>query len=212
MKIFHLISHVFLFVLLSSSFAQVRVGLLAGINSTDFAGDDPPNSSFTSDIGYEVGIMGEYYVLDDVSINLQPMYSYRSTLIQYDVNYQYEPYDSIGINFSYFEIPFNVKVVSDNRMSYVSAGLTLAIPQDANAVNNRSGNEVEVKDRFESYIWKASFGVGIQFHIGKPVMFIELGYTQSLTNLTAWEINEIELNNKLKSNSLQLVTGILFTL
>jgi hypothetical protein len=86
------------------------------------------------------------------------------------------------------------------------------MPLNINAINNRSGNEIDLEERFESIIWRAYFSVGVQFHIGEPVMFVELGYTQSLTNLTNISIQEIALNNKLKSNSIQLSTGILFSL
>jgi hypothetical protein len=139
------------------------------------------------------------------------MYSQTSTIIQYDVNYQYEEYDSISVNTDYFEIPINIKVIANNEMTYVTAGLSIAIPLNSEAINNRRGNEEDIKERFEPYVLSANFGIGLQFYVGKPMMFVELRYSQSLTNLIKVKIREIDLNNKLKSNSIQLNTGILFT-
>lgn len=203
---------IFILVLSTTLYSQFRLGAFGGINSTGFAGDDPPRGSFSSDIGYELGVIAEYHIFEDIAINIQPVYSNRSTQIQYDVKYQYEPYDSIRINFDNIEFPINVKVIADNQMSYVTAGILFAIPVDAMAVNNTTGNEILIEERLASYVWKANFGVGIQFHIGRPLMFIDLSYTQSLTNLTESEIEEINLKTKIKSSSIQLNVGILFTL
>ncbi len=188
------------------------MGGFAGINRTGFVGDNPLNGSFISGTGYELGAVGEFFLSDDIAVNINPMVSSRSSGIEYDVPYQYEPYDSIRIDIDYFEIPLNLKVIADNNISYVTAGLIFAIPINPKATNNRSGNQIELQDQFESYVWTASFGVGIQFSIGNPMMFVELSYTQSLTNLNKITIKDVEINYKLKSSSFQLNTGILFTL
>lgn len=154
----------------------------------------------------------DLFLIDDIAVNMQAIYSYRSTIIQYDVNYQYEKYDSLSINTDYFELPVNIKVISNNKMSFVTAGLCLAIPLQSIILNNRLGTEQDIKDRFEPYVLNANFGIGLQFTIGKPMIFVELRYSQSLTNLTKIKINEIDINNKLKSNSIQIYIGMLFTL
>jgi hypothetical protein len=212
MRVIYQLSLIFLFLFISSTFAQVRIGVLGGVNSTGVSGDDPPNGNFAADFGYCAGATADFYIVEDIAVNLRPMYSNRSMIIQYDVRYQYDKYDSISIKTDYFEIPINFKVIAKNEMSYVTAGLSIAIPLNSKATNNRNGNEEDLKKRYESYVVSANFGVGIQFFIGRPMMFIELRYSQSLTNLTKIKIREIDINNKLKSNSIQLNTGILFTL
>jgi len=202
----------FIFLSVSITFAQVNIGAFGGINSTNFNGDNPPKASFASDFGYDLGATADIYFLDDVALNIQPMYSSQATIFQYDVNYQYEPYDSLTITDDYFEIPVNIKVIANNKMTYVTAGISLAIPLSATLQNNRTDMQEDISDSFESYVFIANFGVGIQFSIGQPMLFIELRYSQSLTNLTKIKIKEITLNNKLKSNSIQLQTGILFNL
>jgi len=192
--------------------AQTRVGLFGGINSTSFNGDDPPNANFASNYGYNIGASTDFYIAEDIALNTQPMYSSQSTVLQYEVPYQYEKYDSISVINDYFEIPVNLKIIANNQMAYVTAGVSLAIPLSSTAKNNSNGNTQDIIDRYETYVILANFGVGIQFSIGKPMLFIELRYSQSLTNLTQLIIQEVEIKNKLKSTGIHLQTGILFNL
>jgi hypothetical protein len=203
---------IFLILSISYTSAQIRVGVFGGVNSTNFNGDNPPSASFTSDYGYNVGASADFYLSEDIAINIQPLYSSQSTTLQYDVRYQYDKFDSITVTNTYFEIPVNVKIIANNRMAYVTAGLSLAIPLSSIAKNNRNGNKEDIIERYETYVIHANFGVGIQFFIGRPMLFVELRYSQSLTNLTQLIIQEVEIKNKLKSNGLHLQTGILFNL
>ena len=192
--------------------AQVQVGIISGLNSTGIAGDEPGKGDFTSGFGYSLGAVTEINVFTDVTINMQPIYISRNSGIEYDVKNQYEPYDSIGIILKYFELPFNVKIIADNKISYVTAGMVIAVPLASKVRNNRTGTEIDFKDYLESFLVNASFGVGIQFKIGKPLIFIELLYMQSLSNLTKRQVENLEFDNKIKLNGFQLNTGLLFRL
>ena len=193
-------------------FAQVNIGILAGVNSTTFNGDSPPKGSYTSGYGYNIGGIFDVYLFEDIAINLQPMYSQNSTFISYDVNYQYEKFDSISIKTEYVEIPINVKIVADNKITYVNAGVSLAHLLDAQAKNQRSGDEAVIEELFESYTLRANFGVGVKFSIGLPIIFFELNYSQSLANITKDTILDNEINRKLKSNGFRLYTGVMLNL
>jgi hypothetical protein len=196
----------------SLTIAQIKVGAFGGVNSTNLNGDNPPNASFASDYGYNVGASADFYLSEDITINIQPLYSSQSTTLQYDVRYQYDKFDSITVTNTYFEIPVNVKIIANNQMAYATAGISLAIPLSSTAKNNRNGNTEDIIERYETYVIHANFGVGIQFSIGKPMLFVELRYSQSINNLTQLIIKEVEIKNKLKSNGLHLQTGILFNL
>jgi hypothetical protein len=203
---------VIIFIQVSSILAQIRVGFIGGINSTGFGGDDPPNGSYSSDFGYNVGITADFYFLHDVALNIQPMYSYESTNIQYDVDYQYDKYDSISVNVEYFELPLNIKVVASNKIAYLTAGLSFKFPLSAISTDNTLNTESDIKNRFESLILDANFGVGMQFELRKSILFFELRYSQSLTNLTNLDLGETTNTIKLKSNSIQIYSGLLITL
>lgn len=209
-KIFYL--PFLIFILTISSYAQIKIGILGGVNSTGFSGDSPPNGSFSSGSGYSAGITADYYFLDDVAINLQSIFSSKSTIVQFEVNYQYEDYDSLKIKIDYFEIPLNVKVMADNKITYVTAGLTFSFPLSSSLTDQTTGSETDITDSLEPLQIGANFGVGVEFNLGKPILFIEARYTQSLTNLTKEDIGENTIKAKIKSNSWQLYAGLLFTL
>jgi len=203
---------VIIFIQVSSILAQIRVGFLGGINSSGFGGDNPFNGSYSSDFGYNVGLTSDFYFLDDVALNIQPMYSHESTNIQYDVDYQYDKYDSISVKVDYFELPLNIKVIADNKIAYLTAGLSIRIPLSAISIDNTLNTERDIKKKFESLILGANFGVGMQFELGKSILFFELRYSQSLTNLTNLDLGETTNNIKIKSNSIQIYSGLLITL
>jgi len=210
MKIFFIFFIIFIQV--SSILAQIRVGFLGGINSTSFGGDNPFNGSYSSDFGYNIGITADFYFLSDVALNIQPMYSNESTNIQYDVDYQYDKYDSISIKVDYFELPLNIKVIANNKIAYITAGLSIKIPLSAISTDNTLDTDRDIVKRFESFILGANFGVGLQFDLGKPKLFFELRYSQSLTNLTNIDLDEFTNTLKLKSNSIQFYSGLIITL
>lgn len=203
---------ILIFIILSgSSIAQIRIGILASANNTSFSGDTPPDASYGSDVGYGFGATFDYHFSQDIVLNLQPMFTDKATILQYDVNYQYEKFDSIKVNIQYFEFPISVKVVADNQITYVTAGLNLSYPLSADLKNLRT-EEVEELDNLNKLSIAANFGIGIQFHVGEPLMFIEARYSQSLTNLNEGALSEDLNNKKIKSNSWFLIAGLLFTL
>ena len=208
-----LLTYIFItFSCIPVQFAQVNIGVLGGVNSSTFNGDSPSNGSYTSGFGYNIGGIIDVYLFEDVILNFEPMYSKYSTFISYDVNYQYEDYDSILIKTVYTEIPINVKIVADNEVGYVTAGVSFAHLLDAKAKNQRSGAEVVIEEVFESYSIRVNFGVGAKFSIGVPIIFFELNYSQSLTNITNASFLDINIDSKLKSNGLRFHTGIMFRL
>jgi len=195
-----------------AQFAQVNLGVLGGVNSTTINGDSPPDGSYTSGYGYNLGALIDVYLVEDIAINLQPMYTQNSTYVSYEVNYQYEEYDSISIKTEYIELPINIKILADNQIAYVTAGVSLAQLLEAKLKNQRSSEEISVEERFESLLLKANFGVGIQFSIGVPIIFFELNYSQSLTNISSDTFLDLNIDSKLKSNGIRLYTGIKFKL
>lgn len=195
-----------------SQFAQINLGVLGGVNSTTINGDSPPDGSYTSGYGYNLGALIDVYLVEDIAINLQPMYTQNSTYVSYEVNYQYEEYDSISIKTEYIELPINIKILADNQIAYVTAGVSLAQLLEAKLKNQRSSEEISVEERFESLLLKANFGVGIQFSIGVPIIFFEFNYSQSLTNISNDTFLDLNIDSKLKSNGIRLYTGIKFKL
>ena len=195
-----------------NSYSQFRLGATIGGNSSTLYGDTPSDALFISDIGYSAGLNVDIFLLDDVSIFIQSIYSKKNTALQYDVDYQYESYDSTEFSIDYLEIPISVKVTANNNIAYVIAGLSLNMTLAAKKYENPSNIETDIIDSFEPFSINANFGVGVQFQIGKPYLFFEFRYSQGLTNLVNSSSNEVQYLEKLKTNSIQLLTGIMFNL
>ena len=66
--------------LLSS--AQISIGITAGTNTGKFGGVEPPNASYTSRTGINIGGTIAYRFNKDISLTLQPMYSHRGSNIE----------------------------------------------------------------------------------------------------------------------------------
>lgn len=193
-------------------YAQIYLGVIGGVNRTSLSGDDPPNSSFSTGLGYKLGANSDFYIYDDIVLNFQALLTSYTSYLSYDVDYQYEQYDSIKTTTSYLEFPINVKIISANQISYVTAGVGLGYLLDSKTKNRRTGKKIDSKEHYSEFNIRANFGVGIKFKIGVPIFFFELRYSQSLTNITDQKILELDINRKLKSNGISLATGIMFPL
>jgi hypothetical protein len=112
----------------------------------------------------------------------------------------------------YFEFPLNIKVIANNHLTFVTAGVSVGIPLGAKLKNNRTGEKEDINKKLAALNISANFGVGIQFHIGAPIICIEARYSQSITNLSDSEIPISFLDEKVKSNSLYMIAGIMLTL
>jgi len=195
-----------------NSYSQFRLGATVGGNSSILLGDTPSDAVFVSDLGYSAGINADIFILEDVSILVQSIYSKKNTVLQYDVDFQYEPYDSLDISIDYLEIPISLKVTAGNNIAYVIAGLSLNMTLSAMTHENPANIETDITESIESLSLNANFGVGVQFRIGKPYLFFELRYSQGLSNLINSSSSELHNISRMKSNSTELLTGIMFTL
>lgn len=194
------------------SYSQFRLGATVGGNSTSLIGDTPPDAVFASKYGYSAGINADIFLQDDISILIKSIYSKKNTALLFEVDYQYDPYDSTDISVDYLEIPISVKVTADNNITYAIAGLSLNMILSAKRYENPSNTETDITNSYETFSINANFGIGVQFNIGDPLLFVELRYSQGLSNLVNSSTNEIQNLNRLKSNSIQLLTGIMFNL
>jgi hypothetical protein len=196
----------------NQAFAQIRLGLFESGNNTVFSGDTPVKAGYGSDLGFGFGAAFDYHFSYDIVLNVKAGYTAKSTLLQYSVDYQYEKFDSIRINIDYLEIPIAVKVIANNYFTYVTAGISINFPVHASIKDLRKGEKNNVEENFNDLSLSADFGIGIQFHIGSPIMFIEARYSQGLTNLNDEVLGDYPIQGKIKSNSMYLMAGLLYTL
>jgi hypothetical protein len=192
--------------------AQFTVGIFGGVNNSNLIGDSPPGSTYESDPGLAVGILGEFNITSDVKISLQPMFQRKGTTIAYSVISEREPQDSIDININYFSIPILMKVYGGNNLLYISGGFDIGYKLDATFKRITPDEEKDISDSFNDFDIAAVFGVGAQFKIGLFYIFIEGRYSQGLGNISSpVEGEPEELNPSFRTTSLQLFAGLTYT-
>ena len=192
---------------------QYAIGIFGGVNNSNLTGDAPPGSTYESDIGFGVGILGEFNITSDVKISLQPMFQQKGTRIAYSVPSEREPRDSIDININYFSVPVLLKVYGGNNLLYVSGGFDFGFKLDATFRRIPTGEEKDISDSFTDFDIAAIIGVGAQFKISLFYIFIEGRYSQGLGNISSPKEGEPEeLNHSFRTTGLQLYTGVILTL
>ena len=200
-------------ILVSSVRAQYAIGIFGGVNNSNLTGDAPPGSTYESDIGFGVGILGEFNITSDVKISLQPMFQQKGTRIAYSVPSEREPRDSIDININYFSVPVLLKVYGGNNLLYVSGGFDLGFKLDATFKRIPSDEEKDISDSFTDFDIAAIFGVGAQFRLGQFYLFLEGRYSQGLGNISNPNPDEPEeLSPSFRTTGLQLFAGVILTL
>ncbi|GMR25109.1 MAG: hypothetical protein BMS9Abin39_0387 [Ignavibacteria bacterium] len=200
-------------ILFSSTFAQISLGVLGGVNNSSLIGDAPPGSTYKSDVGFGVGLLGEFNITSDIKISLQPMFQQKGAKIAYSVFSEREPQDSIEININYFSLPILMKVYAGNNIMYVSGGFDIGFKLDATFRRITPDKEKDISDSFNDFNITAIIGVGAQFRLGQFYIFAEGRYSQGLGNISNPNPDgPKELSPSFRTTSLQLFAGVILTL
>jgi hypothetical protein len=208
-----LITIVLIVILVSSVHAQYAIGIFGGVYNSNLIGDAPPGSTYKSDIGLGMGILGEFNITSDVKISLQPMFQQKGARLAYSVSTERDPQDSIDITINYFTIPVLMKVYAGNDIMYVSGGFDFGFKLDATFRRIPSEEEKDISDSFTDFDIAAIFGVGAHFRLGQFYLFIEGRYSQGLGNISSPKEGEPkELNPSFRTTGLQLFAGVILTL
>jgi len=208
-----LLAIVLIIISVSSARAQYAIGIFGGVNNSNLIGDAPPGSTYESDLGLVVGLLGEYNITSDVKISLQPMFQQKGTRIAYDLISERDSQDSIDIAINYFSIPVLMKVYAGNDIMYVSGGFDIGYKLDATFRRISTEEEKDISDSFNDFDIAVIVGVGAQFRLGQFYLFIEGRYSQGLGNISKSNPDEPkELSPSFRTTALQLFAGVILTL
>lgn len=179
---FSIILLVFFLFFANGSLAQPKIGIQAGTNSLNVSGDKPSNSKFKSGGGYQFGLSANFSIAKDVWISFQP------GIINTDVNLQFKDRatnlyeDSVGFSFSYFEIPVQFQILTNNQRFYFSSGLEFS--NLLRAESRVENNNQDIMDEVNGFNLFLNYGVSYLIPVGKPILFIEARYSTGLVNMT----------------------------
>jgi hypothetical protein len=202
---------ILIFVLLTAfqkSNAQLIVGAFGGINMSKMKGDVPKNAKYHTLLGMDFGIMLDLKISDQVTLSLQPSFSQKGTKMKYTVQGEIYPVDSIKIRINYLAIPFLVKIAANNKRFYAIGGIEAGFPLAANAVFKGVSEEENLIDHISSVNVVMHFGIGYRIPLGKPNLFIEGRYLQSLNNTVTEESPDYNFFPRVRTTDFQFLVGI----
>jgi len=161
--------------------AEWSVGLGLDVARTGLSGRAPQDGKYQARFGPGVAAAIDREIATGVQLSFQPGW------IQGGTNLEFEESPDLDreISIDYLELPLLVRVYTEAARRvrpYALAGLAVGIPLRAE-VGSAGGTE-DVLDQLEPADARAKFGLGLRFPAGSGHAFVDLVYTQGLTNLT----------------------------
>ena len=198
---------VFLVAFLSTSlvFGQSYIGVFGGLNSSRLSGDAPEKASYKGLMGANVGAYLDINLGKGLSLSFQPSYSQEGTKVSYKVSGLKEPVDSLKIRLNYFSLPIFLKVTSTKERFYALAGIETGLLTDSFISSH--DKKLDIETTLSEINVAMHFGAGFRIPVGKPRLFIELRYTQGLTNITDEPIEESYIP-RVKTTGLKVLFGV----
>ncbi len=207
---------VFTFSFMSSTYSQVEVGVIGGINIADFKAD----VDITSRWLWGAGAVLNYNLGNNFSLRTEPMYLKKGGIQE-----QNDENPKLTIDQSFLEVPIFLRYsLGEETKYYFLAGPTIGIllSSDLEAYINSFTFTADMKDLTETLDLGLCLGTGVSFPIQTNNLFFELKYTFGLTNLAKdgkfraksghleleGEFDEEE--SKYNSRGIQLLIGFTF--
>lgn len=187
--------------------AQVKVGVLGGVNSSKLFGDSPANSKYKTNMGVYSGIALDFYVHPSVAISLQPSYSMEGASLHYTVKGNPELVDSGKVSMNYFRLPLLAKIDFINNRFYALAGFDVGLLLNASAKMNNQ-DEVDINEPLTDFDCSFHSGIGYRWHINSLTLFLEGRYTIGLTNISDQLDNGSSYVPRVKNSALKVLFGI----
>ena len=207
----HCIKHIYIFVILLFpliSSAQISLGVTAGTNIGKFGGVEPPDASYTSRTGVNIGAIFAYRFNKDISLLIQPMFSQRGSNIEVGEDTRRDSLKVHEVKLDFLIIPLFIRVDSDNGITYFISGLEFGIPLSAEI--SHEGQSTDISRTLKNIDLLASIGMGLRFSLGKPDLLFEFRYYQGLVNLNSsnGEDQGNIIFEDFKNSGFQLMVGL----
>jgi hypothetical protein len=193
--------------------AQFTVGAYGLLNSAGLNGDTPEDFSYTGNTGFGFGLIGEFYLTDDIWLSVQPGIQPKGAGLEVELDDEEDPVKLGSVDLSYFSVPVLAKFVTVGGKVYVVSGVNFGFLTSAE-VNSEEGDSepVDIKDSLRSFDLALDFGVGGQLPVGKIKIMLEARYEQGLLNIVDETSSEGALRARVRSSGLELLAGILLPL
>ena len=197
---------------ISPTLALDNLGIVAGLDRTELAGDEPPDFRFTSESGYLVGAVVEFALTREVLLSIQPSYLHTRTGLAYKDRGAGVLRDSLALDIDWFVLPVVARIKANEGVLYGVGGFEFAWAMNGGL---SGGAEEEPAESFIRDIDVAAIvGVGLEFPAGRNGITAELRYCQGLLNSANndADLSGSTLPKRFRFAGLQLVAGFLFSL
>ncbi len=187
--------------------AQIKMGLIGGINFSDAKQTQLFFTDTESTTNFAVGGVLDYQLTDNFSIKLEPLYIEKGSYGELNVS-NFVP-AKISLNLSYFEIPVLFKYSVGNTVQpYMFVGPTIGFKLDSDIMLEAGPFEfgIDAGDVLEKLEYSLNIGGGINYQIDElATIFFEAKYVFGLTDIIKKGDFKIRIGDELEHG--QIVDG-----
>ena len=217
-RLISIVVMVFLICLATQVGAQVSIGVVGGLNFSDFKGEGTSVRDVSSHTVFGAGAILDLRLTRHLHVCMEPMYIQKHGTAE-QIDYE-NP--AIDVLMAFVELPIFFKYSFGNTIKpYLMAGPTLGYLINAELGVTFAGLsfEADAKHVFNNLDLGAGFGAGVEVPVGKFRIFMEGRYTLGLVNLNKGGDVEavagpiviqghIDESDKIKRRGVQVMAGM----
>lgn len=170
----------------NSKAGKFSIGIVGGLNSANmyFPNSQGPEDQRTTSLpGFAAGIVLDIRLGKNLSTRIEPMYLQKGCTIEEGNDPANQPAGEIKV--SVIEFPVLIQYTFGNRVKpYLTGGISFAYNLAADMEFELTGLKFtgDLKSITETFDFGLTFGGGLQYPIGKAILFLEGRYTHGLIN------------------------------
>ena len=196
----------------SASFAQVKIGVTAGLNASDLI-ENGSGTNHNYKAGFQTGVVADFSISDNFSIIPELLYSQRGAISKLKTTDKdgKKLLTSKSLNLNYLQLPINMayKINLGNSSKlmifagpYLGYGISGKVKSEAKSDKKKNNNSDKIKfgskeEEVKPLDFGVNAGIGYQFEN----VFFKLQYNPGLINLNN------KKNHSLKNTNVAVSVG-----
>lgn len=197
------------FTVLPSS-AQIRLGVIGGLNLANFDIDPSiEGAEFKNRSAFGFGGVFDYGLNGSISFHVEPMYLQKgSKAMLKAAGIEARDYE---FKLAYIELPVMLKYSFglENIKPYIMIGPTVSYLLSSKVTVTKGDDSIEEdrKDKTKNIDFGLGFGGGVSISMGNNSIFVEARYAPGLTNIND---DPNDPDTEIKTKGIQIFAGITF--
>ncbi|MCI0691988.1 PorT family protein [candidate division KSB1 bacterium] len=200
--------------------AQVRLGVIGGLNLANLRFDPGPVPGISKTTAFGAGGVMQLRLAENLALQLEPMYLQKGAKLEssfFDFGFDSSQAFSMNVKFklNYLEVPAMLKldIGTGTTKTYVMAGPIIGFRMSAKLTGSISDAGInqkideDIKGQTKSLDFGVGFGAGVSFPAGGNAIFVQGRYTLGLIDIND---DPEDPETKIKTSGIQVMTGIIF--